>query len=291
MNILIVDDSKAMRMLVERGLRQSGYGACEFTEASNGFEALAAIEKRSPDLILSDTDMPQMTGFELLNAVTEQGIDVKFGFVTSESTPAFRREALDAGALFLIAKPFAAEDLSDALARAGIWSDGGGDPSTIPPRLSLPTRREVAELMSVLLQREVSATDSSSLFFNDREPRIVGDYVNDEGCVAAVTVCNLGFANRAAAALSMLSSATAEEAIKTGKVEGVLLQNLHEVLNVMVQFHNDGDRPPVKFRSTSPIPGLLPRDVKGLYSRPGARRTYDVCIQGYGDGRISLMVN
>lgn len=291
MNIMIVDDSKAMRMLVERGLRQSGFGGCEFTEACNGAEALAAIAKRSPDLILSDTDMPQMTGFELLGALREQRIDVKFGFVTSDSTPAFRREALDAGALFVIAKPFTTEDLNDTLARAGIWSDRGEDSTAIPPRLSLPTRREVAELMSVLLQRDVTATDSASLFFNDREPRIVGDYVNDEGCVAAVTVCNLGFANRAAAALSMLSPATAEEAIKTGKVEGILLENLHEVLNVMVQFHNDGDRPRVKFRSTSSIPGLLPRDVRGLYSHPAARRTYDVSIEGYGDGRISLMVN
>lgn len=54
MAILIVDDSKAMRMIVRRALRQAGYGGYEVVEASNGKEALDAIHSAAPDLVLSD---------------------------------------------------------------------------------------------------------------------------------------------------------------------------------------------------------------------------------------------
>ena len=291
MHIMIVDDSKAMRMIVERTLRQAGFGACEFTEASNGDEALAAIERRKPDLVLSDTSMPVMTGLELLGSLRRRGVDVKLGFITSESTPRFRKQAADAGALFAIAKPFTVQDLCDALARAGISTREGGDERAISPaRRDFPTPEEMAGLLSLLLLREVGATDSDRPFFDHQEPRIVADYVDDEGRVVGVTVCSLGFAGRAGAALSMVAPGKAEEAIAAGRIEGVLLDNLLEVVNVMVRFHNGGDRPHVRFRSISSVPGLLPADVRSVYSHPAARKSYDVSIQGYGEGRISLML-
>jgi two-component system chemotaxis response regulator CheY len=116
MRILIVDDSKAMRMIVARVLRQTGYGDSTFEEATNGAEALAAIRASAPDLVLCDWNMPEMTGIELLHALRAEGIDVRFGFVTSESTAEMREQAIAGGALFLIAKPFTAQSFEDVLA-------------------------------------------------------------------------------------------------------------------------------------------------------------------------------
>ena len=84
--ILIVDDSKAMRMIVSRVLRQAGYGNAEFVEASNGAEGLAAARAGGVDLILSDWNMPEMNGIEFLQALRAGGSTARFGFVTSEST-------------------------------------------------------------------------------------------------------------------------------------------------------------------------------------------------------------
>jgi len=106
--ILVVDDSRNMRMIVKRTLRQAGFGDHEITEADNGQDALEQISGSIPDLILSDWNMPVMDGFELLQALRERGSEVKFGFVTSEGTPEMRSKANQAGALFLIAKPFTA---------------------------------------------------------------------------------------------------------------------------------------------------------------------------------------
>ncbi|WP_437223583.1 response regulator [Planctomicrobium sp. SH661] len=115
MQILIVDDSKAMRMIIMRSLKQAGLTGCKALEASNGREALEVIASHSPDLVISDWNMPEMKGIELLNSLRQSGQTVRFGFVTSESGSAVREEALAAGAAFIVTKPFTAQSFEDAL--------------------------------------------------------------------------------------------------------------------------------------------------------------------------------
>jgi len=115
MKILVVDDSKAMRMIVTRTLRQAGFGGHEIVEAVNGAEGLAAVSKGGFDLVLSDWNMPEMSGFEFLLALRVSGSLIPFGFVTSESTTSMRQQATDGGANFLIAKPFTPESFAEAL--------------------------------------------------------------------------------------------------------------------------------------------------------------------------------
>jgi two-component system chemotaxis response regulator CheY len=115
MKILVVDDSKAMRMIVARNLRQAGLGDATIVEAGNGVEGLAAVHADQPDLILSDWIMPEMSGIEFLHAVRDAGVTTTFGFVTSESTTAMREQAVAGGASFLLAKPFNAESFQHVL--------------------------------------------------------------------------------------------------------------------------------------------------------------------------------
>ena len=116
MRILIVDDSRAMRMMVKRVLGQIGLRDATFEEAENGQQALEAIRADAPDLVLSDWNMPEMTGIELLRALNDEGLKVPFGFVTSESTGEMREQAILAGSRFLIAKPFTPHSFTEALA-------------------------------------------------------------------------------------------------------------------------------------------------------------------------------
>jgi len=115
MKILIVDDSTAMRMIVRKTLRQAGFDGHEISEADDGAKALAAIGASPPDLVLSDWNMPNMTGIELLESLIKAGSKVTFGFVTTEATPDMRQRALSAGARFLISKPFTPESFKEAL--------------------------------------------------------------------------------------------------------------------------------------------------------------------------------
>jgi two-component system, chemotaxis family, chemotaxis protein CheY len=115
MKILIVDDSSAMRMIVKKTLRQAGFSGHEISEADDGAKALVAIQASTPDLVLSDWNMPNMTGLQLLLALRDSGVKLPFGFVTTEATPDMRRRALEAGATFLISKPFSPESFKDQL--------------------------------------------------------------------------------------------------------------------------------------------------------------------------------
>jgi two-component system, chemotaxis family, chemotaxis protein CheY len=115
MRILVVDDSKAMRMIIERTLRLAGYEDHEIVQAGNGCQAIEAIGIAPPDLVLCDWNMPEMSGLELLTSLRGAGWSIPFGFVTSEASPHMRAAAMEAGALFLIAKPFTAQDFQDAL--------------------------------------------------------------------------------------------------------------------------------------------------------------------------------
>ena len=115
MKVLVTDDSKVMRQIVTRTLRQAGYADVEVCEAGNGVEALDVIASEAPDLVLSDWNMPEMNGIDLLTNLRAQGRDVPFGFVTSEGSPEMRDRAAKAGALFLIAKPFTADSFREVL--------------------------------------------------------------------------------------------------------------------------------------------------------------------------------
>ena len=115
MKILVVDDSRAMRRIMARTIRQAGFGGHEIVEAENGRQALETVRVQMPDLILSDWHMPEMTGIELLTSLNSEGLEIPFGFVTSESTKEMVDQAAQAGAMFLMAKPFTADDMGQVL--------------------------------------------------------------------------------------------------------------------------------------------------------------------------------
>lgn len=115
MKVLVVDDSRVMRQIVVRTLRQAGFDGVDVVEAADGQEGLAQVRAEQPDLVLSDWNMPNLTGIDFLHALRAAGDATPFGFVTSEGSTEMRERATGAGALFLIAKPFTPEAFSDAL--------------------------------------------------------------------------------------------------------------------------------------------------------------------------------
>ena len=115
MKVIIAVDSRVMRQIVLRTLRQAGFGHHDFVEATDGADALDKVTTEQPDLVLSDWNMPNKTGIELLRDLRGSGNAVPFGFVTSEGSEEMRETAEAAGALFLIAKPFTPEHFESAL--------------------------------------------------------------------------------------------------------------------------------------------------------------------------------
>ncbi|HZP07054.1 MAG TPA: response regulator [Terracidiphilus sp.] len=118
---LVVDDSKAIRMILARTLRELGF---EVREAANGREALDVIaaEKQSVTLVLADWNMPEINGLELLRRLREirdQCAPVVV-MVTSETDVDKMTTALEAGANEYVMKPFTKDILIEKLQLAGI---------------------------------------------------------------------------------------------------------------------------------------------------------------------------
>jgi two-component system chemotaxis response regulator CheY len=113
--ILVTDDSRVMRQIVVRTLRQAGFAGHEIIEAENGKQCVDLVNSEQPGLVLSDWNMPEMNGIDALMALRAVGNQVPFGFVTSEGSDDMRARATAAGALFLIAKPFTAETFQEHL--------------------------------------------------------------------------------------------------------------------------------------------------------------------------------
>lgn len=115
MDVLIVDDSRAMRMIVARTLRQTTLVVSSVTEAADGAEALPLATARRFDIILTDWNMPRMNGIDLLRALRRAGNDTPIGFCTSEGTAEMRDMAMESGATFFVTKPFTAATLEAAM--------------------------------------------------------------------------------------------------------------------------------------------------------------------------------
>lgn len=117
MKILVVDDSSVMRKIVVRTLRQAGFGGHDIEEAEDGADALAKIEADEPDLVLTDWNMPNMNGIELVRAMKDKSIGTPFAFITSEFTSEMKDQANEAGAVAFLTKPFTAESMESALGK------------------------------------------------------------------------------------------------------------------------------------------------------------------------------
>lgn len=118
---LVVDDSKAIRMILGRTLRELGF---EVREAANGREALDVIaaEKHAVTLVLADWNMPEINGLELLRRLRESRDQCApvVVMVTSETDVDKMATALEAGANEYVMKPFTKDILIEKLQLAGI---------------------------------------------------------------------------------------------------------------------------------------------------------------------------
>jgi two-component system chemotaxis response regulator CheY len=113
---MVVDDSKAMRAVLVRMLKSCGYD--DIVEATNGVDAFRAIRDHgSPDVVLVDWNMPEMTGIDFIRRVRSSGMldEASVVMVTSETAIEKIAEALESGADEYLMKPFTIEALLEKL--------------------------------------------------------------------------------------------------------------------------------------------------------------------------------
>lgn len=124
MHALVVDDSRAMRMILRRIMTELGFGV---TEATNGQEALDLLGSGlHPDLCLVDWNMPVMDGYTFITQVRQvrDWRDITLMMVTTESEHSQIVRALAAGAHEYVIKPFTPDAIHEKLELLGLTQSG-----------------------------------------------------------------------------------------------------------------------------------------------------------------------
>jgi two-component system, OmpR family, response regulator MprA len=107
-SVLVVDDDAPIRRMLSRTLAAEGY---EVETAADGGEALAAVERSVPDLLVLDVAMPGVDGLDVCRRVRRAGLGLPILLLTARDAVADRVVGLDAGADDYLVKPFATEEL------------------------------------------------------------------------------------------------------------------------------------------------------------------------------------
>lgn len=123
---LVVDDSKTIRTILGRILRELGYEVCEAGDGKKALEVMA-IEKGAVSVVLADWNMPEMNGLEMLKELRRnpEFLSLKVIMVTTETEMDHMVQALEAGANEYVMKPFTKEILREKLEMVGVVAVGG----------------------------------------------------------------------------------------------------------------------------------------------------------------------
>ncbi len=116
-DILVVDDSAAIRKILTRVLRQTGMAIQTIHEAGDGQEAMSVMEQHRIDLVLSDINMPKMDGLQLLASLkaSAQWRNIPVVMITTEGGETKVAEAVKLGAAGYVRKPFTADQIKEKL--------------------------------------------------------------------------------------------------------------------------------------------------------------------------------
>ncbi len=116
-NILIVDDSLPMRSVIIKTIKSSGFGAANFFQAGDGKEALKVLKDEWLDLVVTDYNMPDMNGVELITEMKkDEGLSsIPIIVVTTEGSQKKIDEFIEKGATGYVKKPFTPETIREKL--------------------------------------------------------------------------------------------------------------------------------------------------------------------------------
>jgi CheY-like chemotaxis protein len=295
MKILIVDDSRAMRMIVRKTLRQAGYGNAKTAEAANGIEGLTQIASFKPDVVMTDWNMPEMGGHEFLLRLHSLGFKGTAGVVSSAATPQMRQAAAAAGASFILPKPFTPHAFENVLAEAGFPQPGRKAalrPSNAAPVGACSQRQldvdGIRMSLSGAFARPCDVTPARKpLDPYARTKWVVCPFKDSAGTIAAYVVTDMQLGMCLGAALTLVPMGAVKDAVRSGQVPPNIKANMGEVFNLLLRvLEEDGNGLTLGDLAT----GLkrMPPEVRARL-RSGTRIDVTVQVRGYPSGTMMLL--
>lgn len=301
--ILIVDDSRAIQAIVRRVIERIGYPALQLQVASNGEQALRAVDSFRPHLVLSDWHMPEMSGLEMFQMLRQNGHgQLKVGFITTETTPTLLDEARRNGAAFILNKPFRDSDLvsevtqvlpvpadtdaADEAALAGLpaATDAPGQQFALIANDALQAliKRSLGEIPFRLIDHPGLAlrelTDQNMLAVYSGPGRLLAAVA----VLDARAVCIIG-----GGAAGMMPAAV-RPAIASGQPVARMIELSSRFLQEAGALMKGVSPQGLVLAKVSMVPQSLPM-LSELLSRSQWRVDCRISVPGYGEGRLSFL--
>lgn len=154
----------------------------------------------------------------------------------------------------------------------------------------LPTPKEIRDLLTDLLGREVTLSPGAPLAPTPANPCTVGVYVDDSLRVTALVAVDLPLSARVGAAIGLVPATGAEEALEARVLNETLQENLYEVLNIGASLFNVEDATHVRLYDAHHIGVPLPGDLLARALTLGRREDLSVEVAGYGAGRLAFVL-
>jgi two-component system OmpR family response regulator len=167
--VLVVDDEPNIADLVSTVLRYEGY---EVMSAANGRDALAAVERFHPALVVLDVMLPDLDGFEVQRRLAQAGARVPVLFLTARDAVEDKVRGLTLGADDYVTKPFSLEELV-ARVKAVLRRAGGGETTSVLQFADVELDEQLHEVRRDGRRIDLSPTEFKLLRYFLRHPRIV----------------------------------------------------------------------------------------------------------------------
>ena len=299
MRFLVVDDSRAMQLIIKRGLQKLDIKS-EIKTTDNGEFALDIIREWKPDLVLTDWHMPVMGGMELINKIQREMLDIKIGVITTETAEDPLAVARSAGALFIIHKPFEQQDLVNAvipIIKINSTEESSNAEKIVPDtavkqRFTLPSASSFAKIVNALTQHEVLVESVEPIeLYSKQRPCLVGLF--DDGsstAIRAVCVLELKAACVLGAAINDVATEKVKEAITLKTIEGPILDGCSILLNLLnTSIYDVSNLNALQLRSINVVPQIFPK-LESIYQlSKNGRSDFEVAVMGFGEGLMTII--
>jgi len=154
----------------------------------------------------------------------------------------------------------------------------------------LPVPKEIRDLLTELLDREVTLSPGAPLAPTPKNPCTIGVYVDDRLMITALVAFDLPLSAHAGAAIGLVPPAGAAAAIEEGVLNDTLRENIYEVLNIAASLFNVPGEDHLRLYDAHHIGVPLPPDILGKALTLGRREDLTVDVAGYGSGRLSVLL-
>jgi two-component system, chemotaxis family, chemotaxis protein CheY len=229
LKILVIDDSDGMRQVLKRMIRACGWRTT-VVEARDGEHALRVLKSERPDLVITDWEMPGVSGISLVKGFVRNDLSIPIGMVTANASPEHIAEATEAGASFVLGKPFSLDRLRTTLAPYILGKEPGGEKDVQMPK-SVSMGTAIAESLNQLMGTLVHHDDGDGVEINGSTGAVFS-FVDALGEVRFILALDWCLANYLAAGLFGDGSADPEQGIRTRRVTPQVQNSLQEVAAV-----------------------------------------------------------